>query len=134
VGEDDPIASSEYVLRIVLTQFVNLDLPQPISTEAFRPSSRDTDGLSVFREQFIDPRDLAVQSPRAGNCFVVRLSVVDITSLKLTVIPDPQPGLPGHSLIPELKTGAKGDEKKRERELRLALAAMAGRSIVFRPQ
>jgi hypothetical protein len=134
VRDDEPVAAGERVLRIVLVSYVDLGLPQPISPQAFRPSSKDTDGLSVFRERFISPRDLALNSPKQGDCFIVRLSVADISNLKLTVIPDPQQGsLPGHSLIPELKTGATGKKKEEERELRVELARLAGADIVFNP-
>jgi len=135
-SERDPVDSAEYVLRRVPNhvQYVNLNLPQSVQSEAFRPNDKDGHGISVFRELFISAQDLAMKSPKEGDYYVVRLAVADLATLSLSVEPDPQvDGLPGHSLVPELKYGAKGDAKNRERELRLELARLASQNVVFHP-
>ena len=52
-----PIEPDEIVLRRVplVAGACDLSLPQPISRGAFKPSERDLDGLSFYRERFVSP-------------------------------------------------------------------------------
>src|SRR3954465_15675137 len=101
-----PVDDDEYVLRLIHPVYYKASLPLPIQPEAFRPTARDTTGLSVFRLRFATPQDalLVVVEAKRPLYYVSRLSVRDLLRLGLRVTPDPIAVAPGHALMPELNT------------------------------
>ncbi len=68
------------------------------------PNNGDTEGISVFRENFTTPDEIDLATEKPGEYFIARLRVYDLNKLGLTVVPDPLKGQPqGHALIPELR-------------------------------
>ena len=129
-----PVDGSEFVLRTIpnLPNFIRPDLPQPVTRVAFGPNKNDTDGLSVFREKFISPEDLARVSRQKGNCYVVRLRASDVFALGLTIKPDRSDAIHGHCLIREITYAERKVEAVKTAVLRLA--QLAGSGIAFRPE
>lgn len=101
----------------------------------FRPTDKDTDGISVFRALFVSPDRVASSGKNPKGYYVARLRVSDIIALGLTVIPNPKDEqLPGHALIPELSTVAYAKNKENAKFLLYRLAILAGNEIVFAPE
>lgn len=136
-SENDPIEDDEYVYRRVLHTWCDLNselLAHRIDRQVFHPTDKDKEGISLYRALFVTP--VQVARDREGNLgryFVVRLSVAQVRALGLSLKPDPQDGLRGHSLMSEIRHGLKGEEKKRAKELQLRLAELASADIVFVP-
>jgi hypothetical protein len=136
--ELQPVGGDEFVLRRIPASFFTPGLPVPVQLLAFRPTERDTDGLSVFRERFTQhPADIlcVVEESKRGLYYVARLAVRDLSLLSLTVVPMPVPGLPGHAVIPELSwpNYQNKQNKVRLKDVQLQLAILAGRGIVHGP-
>ena len=107
VTESDPVQPDEYVFRRILNQHDIIDRGSrhPVQRIAFRPTGKDVDGISVFREIFTTAEKVAHSGRSVKGYYVARISVSEIQELGFTVIPDPKPlgeTLPGHSLVPEL--------------------------------
>jgi len=134
-SDTDPVSSDEFILRRVLRRWYGPSKDPPVDRLAFRPTPRDVDGLSVFRANFLKPEkldcDRATGNP--GSYYVAQLRASDILALGLTIIPAPNDELPGHALIPELKTGLSGDAKNRAKEKQYRLAKLASNGIVYEP-
>lgn len=136
--ENDPVLPTEYVLRRIVNQkdFYDATLDQPVVRTACCPTKNDVDGLSVFRELFVSPEEVAAAGTNPAGYYVAKLLVADILDLGLTVIPDPKPEqLEGHSLVPELTyviTHEKATKKWAKDKTR-ALAELAGNNIVYSP-
>jgi hypothetical protein len=127
----DSIAADEFLLRRVNQNRVDPGPPIVIGYVGFRPTPEDTQGLSVYREKFITAAEFAAGGRKAGEYYVVRLSVTAVTSLGLTVISDEHANGPaGHALIPELSFSAIQRDKRRLREVQVHLAALASQAIV----
>ena len=98
----------------------------------FRPTDKDTDGISVFRALFVSPDRVASSGKNPKGYYVARLCVSDIISLGLTVIPNPKDDqLPGHALIPTLSIVAYNKNKEDCKVLMYKLAILAGNDIVY---
>lgn len=131
--EQQPVADDEFVLRRVHRVYYDQHLPIPIQPAAFRPTQRDTTGISVLRERFATPADTLANLPpdKRADYYVVRLPVRDLLTLGLSVVPEPIPGgPPGHAVIPELNRGAYARNKRGLKEIQLRLAMLAGSHIV----
>ena len=139
VAENDPVESEESILRRIPEnpQFYNPELLVPITPGAFRPTEADTDGLSVTRNLFCTPKQLAAKHRNPNRCFVARILVERVRALAIEVIPDPKPcPVPrGHALIPELfhDPARQKAEKRRLKEIQTELAMIAAEQIVFEP-
>lgn len=130
-----PLTDNEYVYRRVLAKDVNEDLPYPVSTAAFHPSCKDTDGISVYRADFTTPSEIDSAGPRSGEYYVVRLRVADIRRKgKMDVVPQPMPPLRGHAVIPQIRDGLKGSEKQARRELQADLSELANHAFALKPR
>ena len=136
-AEHDSVSQDEKVLRRILKnpEYYKPGLPIPIQYRAFYPTKEDEDGLSLFRELFTTAGDVAKGKNPKGYA-VARLLVAAINELDLTVLPDPQPQpeLPGHSLIPELNYNDKEKNKAAKRKFKdigFELAKIAGRDMVL---
>lgn len=78
----------------------------------------DTDGLSVYREKYHTPEQVAGYRTKGTKpMWIARLSAKSITDLGLTLKPDPRgpenglPARPGHALIVEMNSNTrKSDE------------------------
>lgn len=134
-AEEAPLSLDEYLLRRIPADWCDESLPIPILRAAFAPNRRDVDGISLFREQFIEPQVLAEAGRSSNGYYVARLAVKDIYDLKLTLIVDPVAGLPGHVLIPELRLAVtRGSTKNWAKEIEHNLAKIASINIVLRPR
>ncbi len=111
--QSDPVSPDEWILRRVpyneLNKLIDPDITPPISSTAFRPTKNDNDGVSVFRELFATPDEVAnlyMQQNPGKKCYVIRVKAEAILEpgLGITLTPDPIIELPGHALIPELNT------------------------------
>ena len=58
---------------------------------AFRPTTNDATGLSVFRAGFLRPEDTLanVDPAKRNDYYVARLAVANLLSLGLTAVADP---------------------------------------------
>jgi len=134
-SDTDPVSPDEFVLRRVLRRWYDPSKDPHVDPQAFRPTLIDKDGLSVFRANFAKPekldRDRETGNP--GTYYVAQLRASAIMELDLTIIPDPKGELPGHALIPELKTGLSGDAKRRAKEKQYRLAKLASGGIIYEP-
>ena len=133
-SETNPVSPDEFVFRRILRKWYDPSKDPPVDRQAFRPTSRDVKGLSVFRANFIDPERLDRDNDgNPGKYCVARLRASAIMDLNLTIIPDRIDELPGHALIPELRTGLKGEAKETAKEKQYRLAIHASNGIVYEP-
>ena len=137
-NEHDPVSPDEYVLRRVPTCWFNKSaLIEPVQRVAFAPNlERDVEGISVFREIFVTPNEVARYGPKGLNgYYVVRFLAADIFALGLSIIPDPQEDQPqGHTVIPGLNSASmSGGNKQRAKELQYELAKLGSRNIAYSP-
>ena len=135
-NQADPITPDEKVLRRIANNkdWIDFNLPTPIQRAAFQPYPRDTDGISLFRELFVTPQQVATARENSTGYYISRLDVSSITPLGLTVIPNPiEDQLPGHSLIPELSFSEYKKNKNKTKEIQLKLARIASENIVCSP-
>lgn len=134
VDQWDPVSLDEKLLRRVPAQWCNTSLPQPIQRVAFEPNESDMDGLSLFRELFITPEELAQTGRKPGTYFIGRLRASDVLELQLTIRPDPREDQPaGHVVIPELSFTEMKQRKSKSKELQNELAKLAGKDIAYKP-
>jgi hypothetical protein len=136
IDELAPVEEHEFVLRRIHRNAYNSNLDSPILRIAFQPNQNDDTGLSVFRERFVDATGtLADIAPEKRDAyFVARLAVLDLRSIGLTVVPEPQPQGPrGHAVIPELSWQAFGAEKHALKAKQLQLAKWASAAIILSP-
>lgn len=135
--EENPVSDDEYVYRRVLRTWYygsELSARDRVDRQAFQPTKKDINGLSVYRASFVQPEALDRDSAGdPGRYYVARLAVATIRELDLTVVPDPMQGLPSHALVPEIRDGLKGERKNWSKEMQLKLARLAGTDIVYSP-
>lgn len=114
MDEQIPLEPGEFLLRRIPKRAV---VAPCIDEAAFSPSTDDTDGLSIYRERFVTPQEVANHS--RTPCFVVRfpyeiVTAINVKGERLTVQIDPRPPLRGHCIIPEISI----DKKPRYRGVR----------------
>ena len=130
----DLISDDEILLRRVVREYVNVDLPLPVQREGFRPTKRDIDGISLFRERFVSPSDVANGNRGPTGYYVVRLRASNIRELGLNILPNVKDDqLPGHSLIPEINYPAMKNDKSKSKELQRMLAKLANGNFAHTP-
>lgn len=98
-----------------------------VSSQAFRPTPKDDDLLSVYDGDMMsaqDSFDHFSQNPLCRSVGVVAVSVAECASLDLTARPDPAP-FPEHAVIDFSTVGSKGAIERKARELR-AMSAQRG--------
>ena len=128
--ERDEVTVDEDVLRRIHVRYKE-HAGLPVSPAAFRPTDKDTDGISVYRALFASPTEIA--SPKH---YVCELRVRELHQLELSVEPRPTPHPPrGHSVVPEINVvDYRGTEpKKRLKLITDALAQLADKAIVCDP-
>lgn len=132
--EDAPVHGSEWVLRRipdVQPPWCNPEQERPVAVGAFTPNSGDADGISLYREIFVKPEEVAAAARKSRACFVVRLRAKDVRKLGLSLAPRLDEDLPGHVVVPELYYGM---PRPRKTELRARLAELVSRDdIVYSP-
>jgi hypothetical protein len=134
IAKQGPVQAAEFILRRIHKNQVSAGPPPAINFTGFRPSTEDTAGLSVFREKYLTPGEVAAAGRKPGEYYVVRLSVQALTALGLTVVPDEQTtGPAGHALVPELSLSACLQDKRRLRAVQVKLAELASLSIAHFP-
>jgi hypothetical protein len=131
-GEPQSVDVMEYVLRRIHKEHFDGTLAISFRPAAFKPTESDQDGLSVYRERFVSPSEVAAGGRTSGAYYVVRLAVQDLHRLSLSVVPTPGP-LPGHAVILELNRAFYESNKNRSRDLQLELCRPASHAIVHRP-
>jgi hypothetical protein len=135
--ELEPVGDQEFILRRVHNSYYDANFPVPVQRGAFRPNEQDLTGISVYRERFVRaPSDVldAVKPEKRGMYYVARLSVRALTSLGLTVVPDPDPqDIPGHCIIPELSWPKYQVDHDRLADIQQQLAKLGSQDIVHRP-
>jgi hypothetical protein len=127
-------AAEEFVLRRIHRNHVDAGPPPVVGFTAFRPTLEDTNGLSVYRDQFISPREVAASGRKPDDYYVARLPVQALHDLGLTVVVDEQTeGPAGHALLPALSLDACQKDKARLREIQVRLAELASQHVVHYP-
>jgi hypothetical protein len=99
---------------------------------AFKPTTDDEDGLSVYRERFVNPAAVAAAGRTPGAYYVVRVPMSALRQLNLTVVPVPA-DLPGHAVIPELNRKRYETDKASLKRIQLELAKLAAQALVLQP-
>jgi hypothetical protein len=133
-------SDERFILRRVSDKHYTPGNPIEIQPVAFRPSSGDTDGLSVYFEPSeggVTPEQLVADARPGCQFCVVRLSIRELERLGLSVIAAPTvDGLPGHALIPEINLESYHSKERKNslKEVTKKLAELATRAIVLTPQ
>jgi hypothetical protein len=97
------LRNEENLLRLITKDWYKPKGPVRFGRLAFQPNGNDTDGISLYREQFVTPEKVAASvKRRLGQFYVVQLRVSEIRGLRLTLRPTVGE-LPGHVIIKELK-------------------------------
>ncbi len=123
------------VLRLVHHIYYKADLPLPVQLEAFRPTDKDQDGLSVFLAEQATPEQALAVVPQSKrhNYYIARILVSDLTRLGLSIHPSPISEAPGHHVIPEINStdyNRNSDSRVAGKILQRELARLAGQNIV----
>lgn len=112
---DDPISDDELLLRRIPASqnWVSRDR-QSVDPLAFRPTERDTNGLSFGRAKFETTADEAAKGAQGKQFFVAVLSASRIRDAGVQIVPKPLPDDPGHTEIPELTFANRRSDRARE--------------------
>jgi hypothetical protein len=136
--ENDPLSDDEFVLRTIHKNQYKSGRPFPVASAQCQPHPTDKDGLSVYRECFVSPRDLAMWGAKGGNYYVARVSVAVLRAppfnLTIDPTPDPDPTRPrGHSSIRELSIGNYLADEHKGNDLAEELRKLLSKNIAFVP-
>lgn len=122
---DDPISDDELLLRrIPASQNWVSDDRKSVDPLAFRPTERDTSGLSIGRAKYETPAEEAAKGAQNKQFFVAVLSVSRIRDAGIQVVPKSLPSDPGHSEIPELTFANRRSDRARELVQRLCACVL----------
>ena len=130
--ESDPVEAGELVMRRILnkSEFVNLELELPVNRLAFRPTSDDTDGISLYRSAFTTAATIANSGSNPLGYFVAEIATENVRDEGLSVVQDPlSDGPRGHCLIPEIRVETRDATKLQQ----FALARLASVNLVHKP-
>lgn len=120
--ESDPIEPREWLLRRIPHMYFDARLQPPIQRAAFRPTANDIDGISLFREMFLSPKDLS-KTGKKTPYVVARIRASTIADCGLTTIASPDPAQPpGHVSLPELSIQNMKKNKQKSKDYQFALA------------
>jgi hypothetical protein len=119
-SDNDPISDDEYLFRRIPAWLAYVDIDRgTVSPNAFSQGKKDLEGLSFYREQFVDAKTLAMSPEHErGNYFVAKIRAAEMRKLGLTLTPNPMPPLLGHTLVPELRKDAHGGNKVIQKKLK----------------
>jgi hypothetical protein len=101
----EPISDEEILYRRVSenSRWYDPNQTPQVSWVAFRPSQRDTTGLSVWRGKYMSAETAAIQHARPGRrSFVIELRAGDLRKIGVTVAPSADEGGPGHASLTNL--------------------------------
>lgn len=120
---------------------MGLDAPRWPLPDAFGPHpDNDTDGLSVYREKYHTPAEVAAFRTKGTKpTWIARLSAKSIADMGLSLTPDPRDpdhGLParaGHALIVEMnsRTRKSDDVQQWKQQLVAAIVSVEGGAMGF---
>lgn len=143
VEQTDPILPVEILLRRIPEAQMSSGVPREPLPDAFDPhKTNDADGLSVYREKYHSPAEVAEYRTKGTTpSWVARIPARAITELGLTLRPDPRgaegglPARPGHALIVELNSAARKTNAVEEwkRQLVAAVTSVEGGDTGFAP-
>ena len=129
-----PVGAGEQVLRKISVRSGRCDPTNGVvEPDAFNPTERDVDGLSVDREwspersAFRKPPEAATGDPvrQHQGYYIARLPVGALLELGLTVVSNARPGNPSHALIRELDYAARRSKGPAKNEFKRRRAAVA---------
>ena len=137
--ETDPVSPNEILLRTVpnsVGYYTESMGNWAINPEAFRPLKDDTDGISLFREDFVTRRRLASLNRHANGVRVARLAAEECVALQLSLNPAPDLSEPpGHVLVPEMafvkRTAQTKLQVQRIKDLAQKLAQAATKNGIY---
>jgi len=125
------VRDDESVLRRFLATFYH-GSNVPLDPGAFSPTPADETGLSVFREAFVRPDEVAAAGKSAKAYAVTRLGVGELKRRECSVVADPRDDtLPGHALIPELGEAARRRNRERFADRRREVCQLAAASVCW---
>lgn len=131
----DRIADDEIVYRRVLARsdYCIPDSDRPIQWIAYKPSERDSSGISVWRAKYVQP-DQAIRTAKSGRSYyLIALKVRDLRQLGAKVVASPEEGGFGHATITSLSWNRyRGSQKKDVMELASRIAFEAS-GVVLGP-
>lgn len=140
--ESERIATDEILLRRIPFAVWD-DGKCDVSPQAFRPSSSDKDGISLFRDACLaSPFDFLneiVSLDKRNACGVAGVEVIEVhrvESLRLHVTAKPIESTPGHVVIPELNCNdydRKGPKKDAIKNAMATLASVASKNVLRKP-
>ena len=112
---DDPIGDDELLLRRIPASqnWVKTDTLH-VDPLAFRPSERDTSGLSLGRAKYDTPVQEAAKGAHGRQFFVAVLSVSRMRQAGVQVVAKPLASDPGHAEIPDLTFANRRSDRVRE--------------------
>jgi hypothetical protein len=113
-----PIEDDEYLYRRIprSTGWFRDGVVSPV---AFRPTRNDTTGLSLEREHFCKPEEVAAHGTNPSGYYVARVRAGKIRSLELEVVPTPLVHL-GHAELPGLRFDNRRTDHAQEWQVKLA--------------
>jgi hypothetical protein len=132
--EQAPDPENRHLLRRIHKSRCTETEPVEVMRGGFCPSPEDTDGLSVYFADQVQPATLAASARKPAECYVVKIPLKEFLSRGFQVVPREDPdGPPGHAIIPELSLESYEKSKKRWKPLQEELAQIATKNIVHRP-
>ena len=107
----EPIEDDEIVFRrIPVSQnWYDPSLANRLYHAAFKPRRDEHTGISLLRAKY-NTLEEAAKGPAKQGYFVGVLRVCDLRSAGIEIVPNPQPGLPGHCEIPSLRSDNRKDD------------------------
>jgi hypothetical protein len=101
----EPIDDDELLYRRipVSSDFYDPQSGQQVSPLAYRPRAHDKTGLSLIRAKYCSSIEEAAQGPGKNGYFVSVLRAGDLRAAGILITPDPQPGVPGHCELRQLR-------------------------------
>jgi hypothetical protein len=123
------------VFRRIPEIYYKPGLAIPVQPEAFRPTDKDVDGISVADAAKATPQQalLGVAPEKRDRYYVARIPIEILQHLGLSVADKPLPENPAHAVIPEMNTADYQKDKEAWKEKQVVLAEIASANIVLTP-
>lgn len=112
-----PLSDDEVLYRRIPLDFYDRESSNPPYRDSFRPSPRDTNGLSLFRAKHHAPRDIAPSTRKPY--WLICVTVASLRAAGLSPVPKPTHVHTGHVEIPELTFANRKDKTSEELQLKL---------------
>lgn len=105
-----------------------------VQNAAFHPSKQDTDGISLFRLDFVTPEMVVAAGTHANGSLCVCLRANALFELGLSVVPSRIDELSGHVVVPEMNIEAfKGPTKDRIKDFAIGMRLAAQKFPIWKP-